>query len=102
MGVTGSRVEPYQLLDARVTIDQPIKYTVYDAMCTTDSSECSVFAVEPGQSEIGIALTENFVKSWKVYRHPVIATFMGSFIVFISVGRPPLGPALFFCFCFNM
>lgn len=91
MGVTGSRVEPYQLLDARVTINQPIKYTVYDAMCTTDSSECSVFAVEPGQSEIGIALTENFVKSWKVYRHPVIATFIESYeadgIIYIVTER---------------
>ena len=79
MGVTGSRAEPFLLLEPRVAVAQPLKYTVYDAVCNADGSECSVFKIEPGESEMGIALAANFLRSWKVYRHPVIAPFIESY-----------------------
>ena len=49
MGVTGSRAEPFLLLEPRVAVAQPLKYTVYDAVCNADGSECSVFKIEPGE-----------------------------------------------------
>lgn len=78
MGVQESKASPYEIGKTQFESTGLLKFTVSDAIRNTDQQEFSIFQIKP-DSEMSTELANNFVRSWKVFRHPNIAQFIESY-----------------------